>query len=102
MHPEYLGAQDAFYVGHIKGVGPIYQQTFIDTHSKVAICQLYTGKNALTAAHHLDTNVVPIFEEHQIPLLKILNDRGTESNGNPETHEYQLVLALSDIDHSRT
>lgn len=101
-HPGYLGAQDTFYVGHIKGVGRIYQQTFIDTYSKVAICQLYTGKNALTAAHHLNTNVVPFFEEQQIPLLRILTDRGTEYCGNPETHEYQLVLALSDIDHSRT
>ena len=101
-HPGYLGAQDTFYVGHIKGVGRIYQQTFIDTYSKVAICQLYTGKNALTAAHHLNTSVVPFFEEQQIPLLRILTDRGTEYCGNPETHEYQLVLALSDIDHSRT
>ena len=31
MHPGYLGAQDTFYVGNLKGVGRIYQQTFIDT-----------------------------------------------------------------------
>jgi hypothetical protein len=30
-HPGYLGAQDTYYVGTIKGVGRIYQQTFIDT-----------------------------------------------------------------------
>jgi len=30
-HPGYLGSQDTFYVGTIKGVGRIYQQTFIDT-----------------------------------------------------------------------
>jgi len=30
-HPGYLGAQDTFYVGNLKGVGRIYQQTFIDT-----------------------------------------------------------------------
>lgn len=28
-HPGYLGAQDTFYVGNLKGVGHIYQQTFI-------------------------------------------------------------------------
>jgi hypothetical protein len=33
-HPGYLGAQDTYYVGNIKGVGRIYQQTFIDTYSK--------------------------------------------------------------------
>ena len=35
-HPGYLGSQDTFYVGHIKGIGRIYQQTFVDTYSKVA------------------------------------------------------------------
>jgi winged helix-turn helix protein len=28
-HPGYCGAQDTFYVGNLKGVGGIYQQTFI-------------------------------------------------------------------------
>lgn len=35
-HPGYLGSQDTFYVGTIKGVGRIYQQTFVDTYSKWA------------------------------------------------------------------
>ena len=30
-HPGYLGRQDTFYFGTIKGVGRIYQQTFVDT-----------------------------------------------------------------------
>ena len=48
-HPGYLGAQDTFYVGTIKGVGRIYQQTFIDTYSKVAFAKLYDRKNALAS-----------------------------------------------------
>jgi len=32
-HPGYLGSQDTFYVGNLKGVGRIYQQTFVDTYS---------------------------------------------------------------------
>src|ERR1700748_1600846 len=32
-HPGYCGAQDTFYVGNMKGVGRIYQQTFIDTYA---------------------------------------------------------------------
>ncbi len=28
-HPGYLGSQDTFYVGHLKGVGRVYQQTYI-------------------------------------------------------------------------
>lgn len=35
--PGYCGAQDTFYVGTLKGVGRIYQQTFIDTYSKVGL-----------------------------------------------------------------
>jgi len=50
MHPGYLGAQDSYYVGAIKGVGRIYQQTFIDTYSKIAFAKLYDRKNALVAA----------------------------------------------------
>ncbi len=69
---------------------------------KVAVCQLYTAKTALTAGHHLNNNVVPFFEEQQIPLLRIITDRGTEFCGKAESHEFQLVLALNDIEHTRT
>ena len=32
----------------------------------------------------------------------MLTDRGTEYCGNPEHHEYELYLAVEDVDHSRT
>ena len=102
MHPGYLGAQDTYYVGTIKGVGRIYQQTFIDTYSKVAFAKLYDRKNALVAADHLNDKVLPFFEENNVTLLRVLTDRGTEYCGAREHHEYQLYLALEDIDHSRT
>jgi len=101
-HPGYLGAQDTYYVGTIKGIGRIYQQTFIDTYSKVAFAKLYDRKNALVAAEMLNDRIVPFFEEYQIPLLRILTDRGTEYCGVREQHEYQLYLAVEDIDHSKT
>ena len=101
-HPGYLGSQDTFYVGHLKGVGRVYQQTFIDTYSKVAMAKLYDRKNALVAADMLNDRVVPFFDEHDIPLLRILTDRGTEYCGQREHHEFQLYLAVEDIDHTRT
>ena len=101
-HPGYLGAQDTYYVGTLKGVGRIYQQTFIDTYSKVAILKLYDRKNALVAAEILNDRVLPFFEEHDVPLLRILTDRGSEYCGNREHHEYQLYLAVENIDHSKT
>ena len=101
-HPGYLGAQDTFYVGNLKGVGRIYQQTFIDTYSKAGFAKLYTTKSALTAADILNDRVLPFFESHGIPLLRILTDRGTEFCGKIENHEYQLYLAIENIDHSKT
>ena len=102
LHPGYLGAQDTYYVGTLKGVGRIYQQTFIDTYAKVAFVKLYDRKNALVAADMLNDRVVPWYEEHDVRLLRILTDRGTEYCGNRERHEYQLYLAIEDIDHSKT
>src|SRR3974377_704403 len=101
-HPGYLGAQDTYYVGNLKGVGRIYQQTFIDTYSKVAFAKLYDRKHAITAADTLNDRVIPFFEEHQVPLLRVLTDRGSEYCGNRETHEYALYLDIEHIDHSRT
>jgi len=100
--PGYCGAQDTFYVGTLKGVGRIYQQTFIDTYSKVAFAKLYDRKTPLTAADLLNDQVVPFFEDQQIPLCRVLTDRGTEYCGSPERHEYELYLAVENIDHTRT
>ena len=100
--PGYCGAQDTFYVGTLKGVGRIYQQTFIDTYSKVVFAKLYDRKTPVTAADLLNDRVLPFFEEYEIFLLRMLTDRGTEYCGNPEHHEYELYLALEDIDHTRT
>jgi transposase InsO family protein len=100
--PGYCGAQDTFYVGNMKGVGRIYQQTFIDTYSKVAFAKLYDRKTPITAADLLNDRVVPFFDEKEVKLSRVLTDRGTEYCGNPEHHEYELYLAVEDIDHSRT
>jgi len=101
-HSGYLGSQDTYYVGTIKGIGRIYQQTFVDTYSRVAFCKLYDRKNALVAADALNDRVLPFFEEHKIPLMRILTDRGSEFKGRVEHHEYELYLALEEIDHTKT
>ena len=101
IHPGYLGSQDTFYVGHLKGVGRIYQQTFVDTYSKVAFCKLYTSKTPITSADLLNDRVLPFFDEHNIDLLRMLTDRGTEYCGI-ETHDYELFLVINDIEHAKT
>jgi transposase InsO family protein len=99
--PGYCGAQDTFYVGTLKGVGRVYQQTVIDTYAKVAFAKLYDRKTPITAAEILNDRVVPFYDEHGIRLSRMLTDRGTEFCGT-QSHEYELYLAVEDIDHTRT
>jgi len=101
-HPGYLGSQDTYYVGTIKGVGRIYQQTYIDTYCKVAQAKLYHSKDAITAADLLNDKVIPMYDEQGVRLLRMLTDRGTEYKGKLESHPYQLYLDLEDIDHTKT
>jgi molybdenum-dependent DNA-binding transcriptional regulator ModE len=79
-HPGYLGSQD--------------------TYAKVGFAKLYTTKTPITSADLLNDKVLPFYEQHQLPLLRILTDRGTEYCGKRETHDYQLYLAINDIDHT--
>ena len=101
-HPGYLGSQDTFYVGTFKGVGRVYQQTYVDTYAKVAEAKLYTTKTPITAADLLNDRVLPFYAEQDLPVLRILTDRGTEYCGKAEHHDYQLYLAINDIEHTKT
>lgn len=101
-HPGYLGSQDTFYVGTLKGVGRVYQQTFVDTYSKIAFAKLYTMKTAITAADLLNDLVLPFFEREGLPMLRMLTDRGTEYCGRVENHDYELYLSINDIEHTKT
>jgi hypothetical protein len=64
--------------------------------------KLYDRKNALVAAEILNGRVIPFFEQEGVPVLRILTDRGTEYCGAREHHEFQLYLALENIDHTKT
>jgi transposase InsO family protein len=100
-HPGYLGSQDTFYVGTIKGVGRIYQQTFVDTYSKWAAAKLYTTKTPITSADLLNDKVLAFFALHDMGIIRMLTDRGTEYCGKVETHDYELYLGINNIEHSK-
>jgi transposase InsO family protein len=74
----------------------------VDTYSKVAVCKLYTTKTPITAADLLNDCLLPLLEDEDVGLLRVLTDRGTEFCVRPERHDYQLFLAVNDIDHTRT
>ena len=71
-------------MGYLKGVGRIYQQTVVDTYASVAFAKLYTAKVPVTAADILNDRVLPFFEDHNIPVMRVLTDRGTEYCGAPD------------------
>ena len=68
----------------------------------MTFAKLYDRKTPITAADLLNDRVVPFFDEKEVRLSRVLTDRGTEYCGNPEHHDYELYLAVEDIDHSRT
>ncbi|HFC97436.1 MAG TPA: transposase [Thermosulfurimonas dismutans] len=72
------------------------------TYSKVAFAKLYTSKHPINSADLLNDRVIPFFEEHGLSVLRILTDRGTEFCGRIDRHEYELFLALNDIEHTKT
>lgn len=100
-HPAFLVAQDTCYVGYIKGVGKLYHQAAIDTHSNVGFVKLYPEKTSLTACDLLNDRVLPFFDEQMMRLLRVLTDNGREYCGSKESHAYQLFLHLNEIEHTR-
>ena len=101
-HPGYLGCQDTYYVGNFKGIGKVYGQVFIDSYSRLADTKLYKEKTALTSADVLNDRILPWYQRHEVPLLRILTDRGSEYKGRLEHHAYELFLSVEGISHTTT
>jgi len=102
-YPGYLFCQDTFYVGTIKGLGRIYQQTGMDAYSNFGFAKVYQNKMAISAIDFLETKVLPVYKEWHIPLDRILTDNGKEytthwANGK---HEYEKFLKENSIKHSK-
>jgi len=101
-YPGYLGSQDTFEVGHVEGVGYIYQQTFVDTYTRVAFVKLYDCKTALVAADLLNDRVIPFLDGHGLKLRKVLTDQEAQYSGNAEAHQYQKFLSILEVSHVQT
>ena len=68
----------------------------------MAHCTLYVTKTPITTADLLNDRVLPFYASQGLPMLRILTDRGTEYSGKVEQHDYQLYLAINDIEHTKT
>ena len=103
FYPGYLFCQDTFYVGTIKGLGRIYQQTGVDAYSNFGLAKVYLDKKADSAIDFVKTKALPVYDLFGIPLDRILTDHGKEytthwKNGK---HDYELFLAEHGIRHSK-
>ena len=74
--PGYLGCQDTYFVGTLKGVGRIYAQAFVDAHCSWAQAKLYLSKIPMTAVDLLHDRVLPVYEQAGVALERILTDNG--------------------------
>ncbi|MFO6421784.1 helix-turn-helix domain-containing protein, partial [Hylemonella sp. W303a] len=100
--PGELLNQDTFYWGTIKGVGKVYVQVVIDTFCSLAFAKCYSSKMPVTACDLLYERVLPFYDALGVPVQAILTDNGREFCGKPESHPYELLLALEDIEHRNT
>jgi hypothetical protein len=96
------GVQDTLYIGMMKPVGRVFQQTFINVSANVALAKIYNRKSPGTATDMLKERVIPFFAEQDCSLGRVLTDRGLEYCGHIDRHEYERYLAVGDIVHSRT
>ena len=93
-------AQDTFYVGTMKGVGRIYQQTH--RHLRPIASPSSHDRKSPHRGRSPQRPRGALSDQHEVRLCRVLTDRGTEYCGNPEHHEYELYLAVEDMDHSQT
>lgn len=100
--PGELLNQDTFYWSTLKGVGKIYVQVVVDTFCSLAFAKVYTSKMPITAADTLVDRVWPFYEALAIEVGAVLTDNGREFCGKPESHPYELVLAMQGVEHRTT
>ena len=102
VHPGYLGCQDTYYVGNFKGIGKVYGQVFLDSYSRLADVQLYQEKTSLRSAEILNDKVLPWYQKHGVPILRILTDRGSKYKRKLEPYGYELFLSVEGIVNTTT
>jgi transposase InsO family protein len=98
--PGELLCTDTFFVGHPKGVGTVYLHAVVDTSGSYAFGFLHVSKQPEAAVAVLHNDVLPFYQELDLPVRAVLTDNGREFCGT-ETHPYEPYLALNEIEHRR-
>lgn len=84
-NPGDLVALDSFFIGKLKGVGPVWQLTAVDTATRWAICEVFVGpSNAKIAAGFLDRTIRKL-RRLGVRVTGVLTDNGPEFSGKTFT-----------------
>ena len=97
--PGQLAAQDSLAVGRMGTLGEVWQQTFLDTASRMLFVRVYPTRTPEAAADLLATRVLPFFDGHAVPLRRVLTDRSLQYCGRPERHAFRGLLEARGIAH---
>lgn len=80
-------ATDAFFVGHLKGVGKVYLHEMVDTRGSYAFGFPHTSKQPEAAVAVLHNEALPFYWERGIAVSAALTDNGREFCGR-DGHPY--------------
>jgi transposase InsO family protein len=95
--PGDLVALDSFYIGNLKGVGPVWQLTAVDTATRWAICHVFLGPSNTEIAKRFLDRVIRKLRRLGVRVTGVLTDNGPEFSAAFDAH-----LAKLQITHHRT
>jgi transposase InsO family protein len=76
--PGELVCLDTFYIGHLKGVGKVWQITACDAASSYGVARILPALSPRATAAFLRHVLVPAVQRAGWPLARVLTDRGNE------------------------
>jgi hypothetical protein len=104
-YPGHSLVQDSFFVCDVKGVaktgsfGKIYVQVVVDANCGLTFAKLYSSENPANAVDILESQVLPFYGRHGVPVERIVTNATREFTGQPLLHSFETFLAASHIDH---
>jgi len=95
--PGELVCFDSFYVGKLKGVGPVWQLTACDAACSFGFAQIVPWPTAAAAAAFLEHIVLPAYAAAGWKLQRVLSDHGNEFKA-----DFDRACHRRAIRHTRT
>ena len=95
--PGQLVCLDTFYIGHLKGVGKVWQITACDAATSYGLASLLPAHDAAATAMFLREVLVPHFRRAGWPVRRVLTDGGPEFKG-----AFDVACRALGLQHTRT